>query len=331
MEYRELGRSGLKVSTLSIGCWPIVGDAIWGPQDEAEGIAALRTALDNGINFFDSAEAYGDGYSEELLGRALAGVRDKAIIASKVATAHLSADRVQAACEASLKRLGTDYIDVYYIHWPSRTVPLSETVEALQKLKQAGKIRFIGASNFGVQDLPDLLKLEHVHVNQLPYNLLWRAIEFEILPICLKENVSVTCYMPLMQGLLTGKFRSPADVPDMRARTRHFSAQRPHTRHGEPGAEEETFATLDRIRQICQDAGLPMAHVALAWLMRRPGVASVIVGVRNPQQVMDNLAAASLHLSDSMMRALDEATEPLKQKMGTNPDMWMSAANSRYR
>jgi aryl-alcohol dehydrogenase-like predicted oxidoreductase len=288
--------------------------------------------VDCGVNFFDSAEAYGNGYSEELIGEALTDVRSKIIIASKVATGHLGAADLRAACEASLKRLATDYIDIYYIHWPSRTVPLAETIGALNKLRDEGKIRHIGLSNFGVGDLTDVLQHGQFIVNELPYNLLWRAIEDEIIPMCARHRISITAYMPLMQGLLTGKFATVEDVPPMRSRTRHFSPQRSEqSRHGEPGAEEETFAAIAAIRGICTQAGLPMAQAAMAWLLHKQSVASVIVGVRNPQQVVANVSAASLRLSPDMVRALDQATEPLKRKLGPNPDMWQNTTNSRFR
>lgn len=332
MIYKELGRSGIQVSAISIGCWPIVGDAIWGPQDENEAITALRAAVDHGVNFFDSAEAYGNGYSEELLGRALHDQRHKVIIASKVAQSHLAPADLRAACETSLKRLQSDYIDVYYIHWPSRSVPLADTIGEMKRLLDEGKIRMIGCSNFGKDDLPQALEHMRIDVNELPYNLLWRSIEYDIAPLCEQHNVSITAYMPLMQGLLTGKFRTADDVPSMRARTRHFLPERSEqSRHGEPGAEAETFAAIAEIERISKQAGVSLAHIAMAWLLHKSNVASVIVGVRNARQVQENVAAVAVKLSPDIMRALDAATEPLKIKMGRNADMWQSTANSRFR
>lgn len=176
MRYRKLGQTDIIVSVIAMGCWPIVGDFTWGPQDEADSIATIHAALDAGINFFDTAEMYGNGYSEELLGRALAGRRHEVVIASKVGSEHLAADQVIRAGEGSLRRLRTDYIDLYQIHWPSRTVPLAETMAALERLRQQGKVRAIGVSNFGLGDLGDLLAIGRPETNQLPYSLLWRAI-----------------------------------------------------------------------------------------------------------------------------------------------------------
>lgn len=331
MLYRDLGKTGLKVSAISMGCWPIVGDAIWGPQDKSEAIAALHTALDAGINFFDSAEGYGNGYSEELLGEAFSTMRSKVIIASKVSPNHFAPADLRASCEASLRRLRSDYIDVYYLHWPSHTIPVSETLAVMQQLRAEGKIRHIAFSNFGKLDLPEALQYEPVSVNELPYSLLWRAIEFDILPLCKKHKVSITAYMPLMQGLLAGKFKTAADVPDSRARTRHFASTRAQSRHSDPGAEDETFAAIAAIRRICADASMTMAEAALAWVLARPMVASVIVGVRNPAQAHANIAAVERRLPKDMIRALDAATEPLKQKLGANPDMWQSSDKTRYR
>lgn len=331
MRRRRLGQSDLEVSVVAMGCWVLGGDATWGLQDEDVSIATVRAALDAGINFFDTAEMYSSGRSEEILGRALAGRRHEAIIASKVSSSHLAAEKLKAACEGSLKRLGTDYLDVYYIHWPSRTVPIEESMRAIEDLKQEGKLRVAACSNFGPRDLGELLGAGHVEANQLAYNLLFRAIEYEIQELCSEYDIGITCYSPLAQGLLTGKFRSLDEVPAGRARTRHFSANRPGTRHGEPGAEAEVAEALDRIRTICDEAGVEMGHAALAWLISREAVASVIVGARTPEQAVENAKAGRLELSEDVLAELTRATEGLKEKLGPNADMWESEANSRIR
>lgn len=330
MEYRELGTSGMEVSAISMGCWAIAGGSTWGSQDEEDAINAIKAAYDCGINFFDTAEAYGNGYSEELLGEAVEDFRDDVIIASKVSRGHLSPPDLKKACEDSLKRLNTDYIDIYYIHWPNREVPFSATMRAMEELKSAGKIRAIACSNFGKNDLTELLKNGRVVANQLPYNLLWRAIEYEIQPLCIENDIGITCYSSIAQGLLAGKFANPQEVPEGRARTRHFSGERSLARHGEPGAEEETFATIDKIRELCQEIDAEMVEVALAWLLSRSGVSSVIVGARNPEQIRTNARAGDLDLSSDIVDKLTEITAPLKEKMGKNPDMWNSDKDSRY-
>lgn len=332
MEYRKLGRSNLEVSTICMGCWALAGGAVWGDQDEQAAIAALQAALDVGVNFFDTAEAYGDGESEKLLGRAFKGKRDQAIIATKVSQGNMRPADLRAACERSLANLQTDYIDVYYLHWPNWEVPFGETMGEMQRLKEEGKIRFVGCSNFGVRDLKDLLAINHVEVNQLAYNLLFRAIEYEIVPMCLEHEVSIAPYSPMLHGILTGKFETIADIPDGRARTRHFSSEsRPMTRHGGPGAEAETAAALARIHEIAQEVDVSMAQLSLAWLLKKPGVTTVIAGARNPQQIQSNAQAAALDLSDDVVAELDAATEPLKVAFGANADMWESDENCRIR
>jgi len=329
MRYRRLGRTDISVSVVTMGCWAIVGDATWGAQDEAESLDTISAAIDAGINSFDTAEAYGDGYSEELLGKALVRRRDQVVIASKVSAAHLSAADVRESCQQSLTRLKTDYLDLYQIHWPSREIPIAETMAALGQLKDEGKIRAIGVSNFGPRDMDDVLAIGRCETNQLAYNLLFRPLEHEILPACIANDVGVLCYSPLAQGLLTGKFAEPGDVPHGRARTRHFHKARPSARHTEDGYEAKTFAAIERIRRICDRIGKPMAEVTLAWLVRRDGVASVIAGARRVDQVRQNALAADLELSDDVAAELGRATDDLKAAMGRNPDMWETDSRIR--
>jgi len=329
MQYRKLGTTDIEVSTVAMGCWAIVGDGTWGEQDRSDSLATIEAALDAGINFFDTAEGYGAGESEAMLGEVLSNRRDQVVIATKVSRSHLAAEDLQEACEASLKRLRTDYIDLYQIHWPSREVPIAETMQALERLKSQGKIRAIGVSNFGPQDLADLLAVGRCETNQLAYNLLFRAIEFEIQPKCVENDIGILCYSPIAQGLLTGKFSSADEVPEGRARTRHFSKNRPQTRHGEDGCEAETFEAIRKIRRISQQIGEPMGRVALAWLLHQPAVVSVLAGARRPEQVRENARAAQLKLSPDVLRQLSEATEPVKAKLGPNPDMWQSEPRMR--
>jgi len=327
MNQRVLGRSGIAVSTVSMGCWAFAGDWRWGPQDDEDSILAVRTALDLGINLFDTAEDY--GRSEVIVGRALAGRRHEAVIATKANPSHVGRDSLQLACEQSLQRLGTDYIDLYQLHWPSRTVPLAETMEGLERLREQGKVRAIGVSNFGVQDLSDLLALGRCEADQLPYNLLCRAIEFGTRSKCVEEEIGILCYMPLFQGILAGKFASADEVPEARTRTRHFSGARPRSRHGEAGCEAETFAAVDRIRHISERIGEPMARVAIAWLLQQPGVTSVLAGARNPEQVRWNVESAGLELAPELTLELTAATEEVKQKLGPNADYWQSESRCR--
>ena len=329
MYYRELGNTQIEVSVIGMGCWALAGDWVWGAQEEAESLATVRAALDAGVTLFDTAEGYGDGYSEEVLGRALNGRRREAVIATKVSRSNLSADQIPRSCGASLRRLQTDYIDLYQIHWPNWDIPIEETFGALEKLRQQGKVRAIGVCNFGVRDLSDLLAVGHCAANQLPYSLLWRAIEFEVQPKCAAEDVGILCYSPLAQGLLTGKFRTRDDVPEGRARTRHYSSQRPLARHGEDGCEEETFAAIEDIRRICQDAHLSMGEVALAWLLAQQGVTSVLAGARHPDQVRENARGADLALPSEIVSRLTSATDSLKRKLGPNIDPYQPRGRVR--
>ncbi|MHC4716901.1 MAG: aldo/keto reductase [Planctomycetota bacterium] len=324
MEYRKIADGKLEVSTVCIGCWAIVGDATWGAQDKSDAIAAIRTAVDEGVTFFDTAEGYGAGYSEQLLCEALGADRDRIVIGSKVSRSHLGARELPEACEQSLKRLGTDYIDLYHIHWPSRTIPFDETVRAMEGLIESGKVRYLAVSNFGPGDLADLLPLATPVVNQMAYSLLFRAVEHQALPVNRDAGVPLTCYCPLMQGLLTGKFASADDVPAGRARTRLFSKDRPEVRHGEDGAEAETFAAVAAIAAVAAQAGLDMAAMSLAWVIRREAVASVIVGSRSAAQSRANAAAGDLKLSPDLTRRLDEITQPLMDRLGPNLDLWQA-------
>ena len=331
MQLRQLGNSTLMVSPIAVGFWGIVGGEYWGPQDEDDTLDAVSCALDVGINFFDTAEGYGGGYSEQMLGRALKGRRDEAIIASKVSQKNLAPNDIRAACERSLNRLGTDYIDLYQVHWPSRDIPCADTMDSLLELQRAGKIRVIGVSNFGALDMPDMLQCGRYDANQLPYSLLWRAIEFEIQAQCVAENISILPYSPLNQALLTGRYRNADEMPYSRMRTRHFRGDRRDSKHGTPGFEKETFEAVDAIRELCADINQSMVHVALAWLLHKPAVTSVLAGARNREQIESNLLAGSLSLSTETMQRLDEATADLKAKLGPDPDMWGTGERSRYR
>jgi aryl-alcohol dehydrogenase-like predicted oxidoreductase len=282
------------------------------------------------VTFFDSAELYGDGYSEQLIGRALGGVRDEIVIASKAAPDHFAPDELRAACERSLGCLGTDRIDLYQLHWPHPEIPVAETLGVMAELREEGKIRAIGVSNFGPHDLAEALAAGvPIASNQLAYSLLFRAIEFEILPLCVEESISVLCYSPMLQGLLTGKFAAADDVPVDRARTRHFSCERRDARHGEPGAEAGTFAAVAQVRRVADLIGEPMANVALAWLLAEEGVASVIAGGRSPAQALINARAADLELSPDVVADLAAATDALKQTLGPNADMWQTDSRIR--
>lgn len=254
MECRECGHSGLRLSALGLGCWSFGGGAYWGDCDQADADAVVRRAVELGVTYFDAAEAYNAGRSEESLGRALRGVlRDSAIVGTKVSPSNCYASTLPQHCEASLRRLGLECIDLYMIHWPIhshsirhftndeaviRNPPtMHEALGTLARLRQQGKIRYIGVSNFAEARLEEALTIcPDIVTNQLPYSLLTRAIELRALPRCRVRGLGVIGYMTLLQGLLADLYPTLDDVPPYQARTRHFASGRSAlVRHGEAG------------------------------------------------------------------------------------------------
>lgn len=293
----------------------------------------MLAAVEAGVNFFDTAPMYGDGASETLLGKFLAenSLRERTVIATKIRPDRMRPEEVMQECEDSLARLQTDTLDLYQTHWTSREVPIVETWGAMRRLQDQGKVRHIGVCNMGPCDLGEIAPLAPPKTNQLPLNLLWRMIESEILPECIRQEIGVLVYSPLMHGILADKYPSAADVPDGRARTRHFSSTRALTRHNESGCESETFAALAAVRQIANDLQRSMAEVALAWLLGQTGVVSVIAGASTPQQLQVNLQSVDQPLTSEVLERLSEVTAPLKTALGSNPDMWDSGDNARFR
>ncbi|MBN1402611.1 MAG: aldo/keto reductase [Anaerolineae bacterium] len=336
MEKRTIGGSDLNTTVYALGCMPLGAGGGWGPVDEQAGIDTIHAALDLGINILDAAESYNEGRAEEIVGKALAGRRDRVILATKVSPGNVEPATLRAHCEASLRRLQTDYIDLYQIHWPIRDHSVPDALATLVDLKAEGKIRAMGVSNHGVEDMTEVLATGAPIVsNQLHYNLVSRAIEAEIVPLCEEHDIDVMAYMPMLQGLLVGIYDSPDQVPPFRARTRHFKAERsPASRHGEPGAEEELFAALKRVDEIAQDLGVPMVGLALAWVAAKPFICNVLVGGRKVDQFSENIRAALAageKMTPDVVAALDQATEALRVKLGNNPDYWLSGVEARSR
>ena len=341
----------MRLSALGLGCWAFGGGDYWGPQSQADVNAVCRAAVDAGVNYFDTAEAYNDGRSETSLGEALAGLpRDKLVIGTKISPSNAAPKILVEHCEASLKRLRTDYVDLYMIHWPiaphsirhfnsapeavNHPARVEDAAAALLALQSQGKVRHIGVSNFGVARVREIQQAGvSVAANELMYSLLARAIEWDILPFCRANGVGVVAYMPLMQGLLTGKYRALADVPPMQRRTRHFNAKVPGTlcRHGEEGAEAEAQQALDTIRRLAGENGATMADLAVSWALAGQGVTSVIVGCRNTGQLRENLRSAAYSLDTALALALSEATEALKQALGPSFDYYENPRDDRTR
>lgn len=343
MQYRKLGARGPEVSVLSFGAWQLGDPKYWGADSEADAQGAVRAALDAGITLFDTAEGYGEGESERVLGRALGADRDKVLIASKISSPHCTAVGVREACEGSLQRLGTDRIDLYQIHWPFRTEPFltgygeisegvgsfEEVYGALKEMQQEGKIVHIGVSNFGPSDLNQWMSIGDAVSDQLGYNMVFRAIEYAVAPACRKHGVGILAYMPLMQGLLSGRYPNLDSIPQARRRTRHFSSEREGTRHGEPGCEPLLSHTVREVRAFSEAIGVPMSVVSLSWLLAQPGVSSAVLGARKAAQLSQNLLAANIDLGPAAIAQLNEISFPLKRHMGRNPDMWQAGKNAR--
>ena len=327
MKYRKLGQTDIDVSVICQGTWSLVSKDVtrtWKSNDLEDSIAAINASLEAGINFFDTAEMYGSGEAEIILAEALEKRRKNVVIASKIARPRMDRQTVRDACEASLARLKTDYIDLYQIHWPNDAVPVAETIAAMEELRAEGKIRALGVSNFGVSYASEAIAENRVEANQLCYNLLMRSIEYEVKPFCEENDISILCYSPICQGLLSGKFAAPDDVPSDRARTRLFSKDRPRSNHGEPGCEEQAFRAIGEIREICDSLGEPMVDVSMAWLLDQPAVTSVIVGSRNVAQARENAHAADIELPSDVIASLSAATQQVKNYLGTNCDPWQS-------
>ena len=334
MGKRACGKSGIEVSPLGIGTWSFGGSEndYWGAQEDRDAEAVVYGALDRGVNFFDTAPVYNNGRSEETLGRILKGRRAEAVIGTKLPPENAEPSILRKTCEESLRRLKTDTIDIYMVHWPIRGHSVERAFDTLMDLKEEGKIRAIGVSNFGVRDLDEALATgAEISVNELMYNLLSRAIEVEIAPLCVRRGIGILAYMPLLQGILSGKHANLDAIAPLRLRTRHFRGDRPGARHGGPGVEQEVTPALDGVRRIAKEGGYDMADLALAWAVHKPGVVAALAGTRNLQQLEANCRAASLRLPADVIAGLDAATEPVLRKLGGDADYWESTVNSRIR
>lgn len=329
MKQTSLPGSEIQVSQLALGCWGLTSDFHWGQRDPAAAKAIVAAALDAGITLFDTATMYADGANETLLGELLSPVRDRVQIATKCAPGLNSADEVRQGLEASLARLQTDHVDLYQIHWAGSDQQLADVWGALIELKQQGKTRAIGVCNLGPAQLDVVTALEKPAANQLPYNLLFRAIESEILPRCRKQKMGVLAYSPLMHGMLRGQWKSADEVPATRARSRHFSSQREHVRHDEPGHETLTFDTIECLQQFADVSHNTMVELALRWLAANPQVTSILVGASSPEQITANAETIARPLDKELLKQLNQVTDPLKQAMGANADLWQSATGSR--
>lgn len=342
---RRCGSSDLMLPVLGLGCWAFGGGDYWGPQSQSDVDTIVRHAIDHGCNFFDTAEAYNGGASETSLGHALRGVaRAQVIICTKISPSHTAPAEVVAHCEASLRRLQTDYVDLYMVHWPitassirhfsaqaAPTPSVSEAFAALDGLRRAGKIRHIGVSNFGRRHLTEALATGvPIAVNELPYSLLARAIENDVLPFCRERKVGVLGYMSLLQGVLGDRYRRLADLPEYRRRTRHFNAtSTPLSRHRTAGAEAETEAALEAVRGVARRLGMTTAELALKWACSGEGITSSLCGARDVEALQANIKAALEPINPAVRAELTRLTQPLLERLGPSFDYYEHPENDR--
>jgi aryl-alcohol dehydrogenase-like predicted oxidoreductase len=312
MEYRHLGKSGLKVSEIAYGNWITHGSQV----AEEAARDCVRAALDAGVSTFDTADAYADGRAEEVLGRALAGVpRESVEIFTKVYwplgegpnNSGLSRKHITESLHNSLRRLGTDYVDLYQAHRYDHETPLEETLRAFDDLVRAGKVLYIGVSEWRAEEIAaaltiaDQMGLDRIVSNQPQYNMLWRVIEAEVVPLCEKEGISQLVFSPIAQGVLTGKYK-PGAQPPAGSRATDESGARFVSRW----LDDEVLTAVARLAPLAKEAGLTEAQLAVSWTLQNPNVAAAIIGATRPEQVRENVAAAGVRLDADLMSKIDE-------------------------
>ena len=320
MEMRRLGRSNLQISPILMGTWQ-AGKRMWVGISDEETTKAIRAAFDAGITTIDTAEVYGEGHSEQIVAKAVGDVRDKAVYATKVFANHLKYDQVIEACDRSLQNLQTDYIDLYQIHWPSGTfnsavVPIEETMSALNKLLEQGKIRAIGVSNFSRNQLAEASQYGRIDSIQPPYSLFWRQVEKDTVPYCIENDISILAYSSLAQGLLTGKFAADHkfEAEDNRDKNKLFQGEN----------YQRAQLALTKLRPIADRHQATLGNLALAWLIAQPQT-NAIVGARNTEQAVNNALAANIKLSTDELQEIDAIGRTVTEHLDDNPVMWFAA------
>jgi len=320
MEFRQLGHSGLKVPVLSFGTGTFGGRgeffSAWGNSDVAEATRLVDICLEAGVNFFDTADVYSQGASEEILGKAVAGRRSSVLISTK-ATFRMgdgpndlgsSRHHLIQACEASLRRLQTDYIDVYHLHGFDQLTPIEETLKTLDTLIQSGKVRYIACSNFSGWHLMKSLSISERYgwsryvAHQAYYSLIGREYEWELMPLAIDQNIGTIVWSPLGWGRLTGKIGRNHPLP--KVSRLHKTAEQ-----GPPVADEYLYTVIDAVEEVARETGKTVPQVALNWLLQRPTVANIIIGARNEEQLRQNLGAVGWNLTDTQIARLNAASE----------------------
>jgi aryl-alcohol dehydrogenase-like predicted oxidoreductase len=319
MEFRQLGNSGLKVPVLSFGTGTFGGRGeffqAWGNSDVKEATRLVDICLEVGVNFFDTADIYSHGVSEEILGKAISGRRSSVLISTKASFRmgdgpnDLGSSRYHLiqACEASLRRLGTDYIDVYHLHGFDLTTPIEETLQTLNTLVQSGKVRYIACSNFSGWHLMKSLAIADRYgwpryvAHQAYYSLVGREYEWELMPLAIDQKIGTMVWSPLGWGRLTGKIRRNQPLPKLSRL--HSTAEQ-----GPPVEDEYLYKVVDALDEIARESGKTVPQIALNWLLQRPTVANVIIGARNEEQLRQNLAAVGWNLTPEQVERLDAAS-----------------------
>jgi aryl-alcohol dehydrogenase-like predicted oxidoreductase len=320
METRKLGKSDLEVSVLAFGAWAI-GGWLWGGSDSKAAVKAIEAGVDNGMTTIDTASVYGFGLSEELVGKATKGKRDKVQILTKFGMSwdgkegeyffetkdnsgkdikiykHSSKEKVIQDCDSSLKRLKTDYIDLFQIHWPDATTPVSETMEALELLVQKGKIRAGGVCNYNRELTDQAFKTFPLASNQVPYSMVNRNIEKEIVPYCVEKNIGILAYSPLQRGLLSGKIKQGYKFNE--------GDNRPNTIYYKEPNLSNILLLLKNISSIAEERNVTLAQVVLNWTIQQTGITCALAGARNPEQVLENIGAVSFRLTASEIEKID--------------------------
>lgn len=328
MKYKELGKSGIKASVVGFGAWAI-GGWMWGGAEEKDAIDAIRTAFDNGINLIDTAPVYGFGRSEEIVGKAIKGIRDKVVLATKcglvwdkeAGSFHFFSDgrvirkdrgeikvfkylapfSIRKEIEQSLIRLGTDYIDLYQTHWQDPTTPIEETMNELLKLKKEGKIRAIGVSNATTFQMDEYRRIGEIDSDQEGYSMLDRKKELDNLPYCKKNNIAFLAYSPLARGLLTGKISVDKEFPEGDHRKDHplFTVEN----------RVKVQNMLSELKPFTEKYNITFTQLAIAWVLHQDGCTHALAGARNPEQVLENAKAGDIEFSIDDLKEMRKIIE----------------------
>ena len=300
MEYNNLGVSTLNISKVGFGCWAVGGN--WGDTDDKKSVETIRKAVDLGINFFDTADSYGFGHSEVLLGKALGKKRKDVIIATKVGLAWddhgcifkaSSRQHILSAVDESLKRLNTDYIDLYQIHWPDTNTPFEVTMSVMDELVKSGKVRYVGTSNFSIKQIRECMRVRAIHSLQPPYNMLMRDSAKNLLPFCRRNGIGVIAYGPLAYGLLTGKFNKETQFPENDWRSGKLFPDpgdwQYHINIFQGKQYLRNLRIVERLKKIAKKYDKTMGQLAIQWVLSNPSVSCAIVGAKNVDQLEQNI------------------------------------------